>query len=76
MSCAKIRSIINGVKALQNKETEETEETNDEPLEEKVIDGDSVPKNMTIVFEDGHFLYIEDKDVMSKIMEFIRKGDK
>lgn len=85
MSCAKIRSIINGVKALQNKETDEedttgeedeTEETNDEQLEEKVIESDSVPKNITIVFEDGHFLYIEDKDVMSKIMEFIRKGDK
>lgn len=88
MSCAKIRSIINGVKALQNSEpdeedttgeedeTEETEETNDEKLEEKVIYGDSVPKNITIVFEDGHFLYIEDKTVMSNIMEFIRKGDK
>ena len=87
MSCAKIRSIINGVKALQDnnepdeeettgKDEEETEDTEDEQLEEKVIDGDSVPKNITIVFEDGHFLYIEDTKVMSKIMEFIRKGDK
>lgn len=85
MSCAKIRSIINGVKALQDNnepdedttgEDEENEETNEEQLEEKVIESDSVPKNMTIVFEDGHFLYIEDKNVMSKIMEFIRKGDK
>ena len=87
MSCAKIRSIINGIKALaqetdepvedmEEPETDEPVEDTDEQLEEKVVETKGEPVNMTIVFDDDHFIYIEDKAVLKQVLEMLGKGAK
>lgn len=80
MSCKRIREIVDAqLQATlddnkeQDDETVETEntesdDTDDTQLEETVINDDSIPVKMTLVFDNGdHFFYTEDKALLAEI---------
>lgn len=85
MSCKRIREIVDAQlkdtlddNKEQDDETTETEtesdDTDDTQLEEKVINVDSTPINMTLVFDNGdHFFYTEDKALLAEIYALIKE---
>ena len=86
MTCKRIREIVDAqLKATlddnkeQDDETAETkntesDDTDDTQLEEKVINVESTPVNMTLVFDNGdHFFYTEDKALLAEIYALIKE---
>lgn len=86
MSCKRIREIVDAQlqATLDNKEQDdettetetetESDDTDDTQLEEKVINVESTPVNMTLVFDNGdHFFYTEDKALLAEIYALIKE---